>query len=89
MCNDQESLIELFSQVKKQLVEFLRINCIKIARCVCRRSERLAVNMQQNDLFTDEKVIRYLNRLSDYLFTLARYVGQKLGVEEIKWKARI
>jgi cob(I)alamin adenosyltransferase len=45
--------------------------------------------MQQHELFVDEKVIQYLNRLSDYLFTLARLVAQKLGVEEIPWKARI
>jgi len=65
------------------------VSSIHIVRCVCRRAERLAVNMQQHELFIDEKVIQYLNRLSDYLFTLARYVGQKLGVEEIKWTARI
>jgi cob(I)alamin adenosyltransferase len=45
--------------------------------------------MQQNELPVDERVIRYLNRLSDYLFTLARYVAQKLGAEEIPWKPRV
>lgn len=65
------------------------VSSIHITRCVCRRAERLAVNMQQNGLFVDEKIIQYLNRLSDYLFTLARYIGQKLGVEEIPWKARV
>jgi cob(I)alamin adenosyltransferase len=65
------------------------VSSIHIVRCVCRRAERLAVNMQQHELFIDEKVIQYLNRLSDYLFTLARYVGLKLGVEEIKWNPRI
>jgi cob(I)alamin adenosyltransferase len=65
------------------------VSSIHITRCVCRRAERLAVNMQQNELFVDEKLIQYLNRLSDYLFTLARFVAQKLGAEEIPWKARI
>jgi cob(I)alamin adenosyltransferase len=65
------------------------VSSIHIVRCVCRRAERLAVNMQQHELFIDEKVIQYLNRLSDYLFTLARYVGQKLGITEIKWNPRI
>jgi cob(I)alamin adenosyltransferase len=65
------------------------VSSIHITRCVCRRAERLAVNMQQHDLFVDEKVIQYLNRLSDYLFTLARYAAQKLGAEEIAWKPRI
>src|SRR5678816_1047006 len=65
------------------------VSSIHITRCVCRRAERLAVNMQQHDLFVDEKVIQYLNRLSDYLFTLARYAAQKLGAEEIAWKPRL
>lgn len=65
------------------------VSSIHIVRCVCRRAERLAVNMQQHELFIDEKVIQYLNRLSDYLFTLARYAAQKLGVAEVPWKARI
>jgi cob(I)alamin adenosyltransferase len=65
------------------------VSSIHITRCVCRRAERLAVNMQQHELFVDEKVIRYLNRLSDYLFTLARYAAQKLRAEEIAWKPRI
>jgi cob(I)alamin adenosyltransferase len=65
------------------------VSSIHITRCVCRRAERLAVNMQQHDLFVDEKLVQYLNRLSDYLFTLARYAAQKLGAEEIPWKARI
>jgi cob(I)alamin adenosyltransferase len=64
------------------------VSSIHITRCVCRRAERLAVNMQQHGLFVDEKVNQYLNRLSDYLFTLARYVAQKLGAEEIPWKPK-
>lgn len=65
------------------------VSSIHITRCVCRRAERLTVNMQQHNLFVDEKLIQYLNRLSDYLFTLARFVAQKLGAEEIPWKPRI
>jgi cob(I)alamin adenosyltransferase len=65
------------------------VSSIHIVRCVCRRAERLAVAMQQHELFIDEKIIQYLNRLSDYLFTLARYVAQKLGVEEVPWKPRL
>lgn len=67
----------------------ITVSSIHIARCVCRRAERLAVNMQLNGLFVDKKVIQYLNRLSDYLFTVARFVAQKLGVQEIPWKARV
>lgn len=65
------------------------VSSIHIARCVCRRAERLAVGLRQHDLFVDDRVIRYLNRLSDYLFTLARYAAQKSGVEEVAWKPRV
>ncbi len=65
------------------------VSSIHVARCVCRRAERLAVGLRQLDLFVDERVIQYLNRLSDYLFTLARYMAQKLGAAEIAWKPRI
>lgn len=65
------------------------VSSIHVVRCVCRRAERLAVNMQQNDLFVDDTVIQYLNRLSDYLFTLARYAAQKLGAAEIPWRPRL
>lgn len=65
------------------------VSSIHVTRCVCRRAERLAVSMQQHELFVDQQVIQYLNRLSDYLFTLARYAGQKLGAEEIPWKPRM
>lgn len=60
-----------------------------IARCVCRRAERICVHMQETELFIDLLVLKYLNRLSDYLFMTARYAAYKLGVEEIPWKARV
>ena len=65
------------------------VSSIHIARCVCRRAERLAVAMKEHELFIDERIIRYLNRLSDYLFTLARFVARQLGAEEIAWKPRM
>jgi cob(I)alamin adenosyltransferase len=65
------------------------VSSIHIARCVCRRAERLAVTMQEHELFVEEKVIQYLNRLSDYLFTLARFATLMLGVGEVAWKARV
>lgn len=58
-----------------------------IARCVCRRAERLAVHL--NDIEpTNEMVIKYLNRLSDYLFVLARKLSHDLNAEEVKWIPR-
>ncbi len=58
-----------------------------IARCVCRRAERLAVHL--NDIEpTDEMVIKYLNRLSDYLFVLARKLSHDLNADEVQWIPR-
>ena len=65
------------------------VSTLHVARCVCRRCERLCVHMQQEDLFVDPLVIKYLNRLSDYLFVLARFTSHQLGVEEIPWKPRL
>ena len=60
-----------------------------VARCVCRRAERCTVNLQENGGAVDQLIIKYLNRLSDYLFVLARYLGMKNNAPEIIWKARM
>jgi cob(I)alamin adenosyltransferase len=65
------------------------VSSLHVARCVCRRAERLAVGLRQHELFVDDLVIRYLNRLSDYLFTLARYIAHQLNVPEVVWKPRV
>lgn len=65
------------------------VSTAHITRCVCRRAERLCVNMQEHEIFVEPLVIKYLNRLSDYLFILARYIGHISNVEEIPWKPRI
>ncbi len=57
-----------------------------IARCVCRRAERLVIEVQEREAVS-EIVIIYLNRLSDYLFVLARKMSQELNAEEIRWRA--
>jgi cob(I)alamin adenosyltransferase len=59
-----------------------------IARCVCRRAERLVVNLGEES-FVDEKVIIYLNRLSDFLFVLARKVSLDRNISENIWFARV
>jgi len=58
-----------------------------VARTVCRRAERIAVRLSEN-FPVDKLDLRYLNRLSDYFFVLARFLGQKTGSKEIIWKAR-
>ena len=55
-----------------------------VARCVCRRAERLCVELNDQEAIQND-ILKYLNRLSDYLFTLARKLSKDLSVEEIKW----
>jgi cob(I)alamin adenosyltransferase len=59
-----------------------------IARCVCRRAERLVVHLSETETVSDI-ILRYLNRLSDYLFVLARKLTEELNASEIPWKPRM
>lgn len=59
-----------------------------LARCVCRRAERITTNLQEHE-FVAPVVMQYLNRLSDYLFVLGRKLTQDLGAEEQPWKPRM
>lgn len=61
-------------------------NC-HVARCVCRRAERLVVALH-HDEHVEPLIMEYLNRLSDYLFVLCRYLAKQLGVVEICWIGR-
>ncbi len=65
------------------------VSTLHIARCVCRRAERICVHMAEENIFVDPLVIKYLNRLSDHLFALSRYVTHLLQVSEVKWIPRI
>lgn len=65
------------------------VSFMHVARCVCRRAERCCVRLQEHDGAVDPLIIKYLNRLSDYLFMLARYTGMKNKAPEIIWKARV
>ena len=55
-----------------------------VARCICRRAERFAVALNKIEEI-DQNIIKYLNRLSDYLFTLSRHITQQEGSEEVVW----
>jgi cob(I)alamin adenosyltransferase len=59
-----------------------------IARCVCRRAERLVTELG-NEVVLDELILAYLNRLSDYLFVYSRLLSLELKAEEIPWVARV
>ena len=65
------------------------VSTAHIARCVCRRAERICVQMQEDGQYIEPIVIVYINRLSDHLFTLARYAGHLLQVPEMPWKPRV
>ncbi len=58
-----------------------------VARTVCRRAERICIRLSENEL-VNELVIKYLNRLSDYIFVLSRAMAFDLGIEENKWLPR-
>ena len=64
------------------------VSHLHIARCVCRRAERCCVRLQETET-EDSMIIKYLNRLSDFLFVLARYTSHLLRAEEIPWKPRV
>ena len=55
-----------------------------VARTVCRRAERLIVTLQSS-VELPEEIIVFINRLSDYLFVLARRINYFSGTEEISW----
>jgi cob(I)alamin adenosyltransferase len=56
-----------------------------VARCVCRRAERIVVALKENEAVEDT-ILVFLNRLSDYLFVLARKLSRDNGAREIPWK---
>lgn len=59
-----------------------------IARCVCRRCERLVVELSDREKIPAE-IAKYLNRLSDYLFVLGRKLTQELGAQEVFWEPKM
>ena len=65
------------------------VSVTHIARCVCRRSERCCVNLKSHESTVAPLIIKYLNRLSDYLFVLARFIAHAMKVPEIIWTPRL
>ncbi|MBX3063639.1 MAG: cob(I)yrinic acid a,c-diamide adenosyltransferase [Anaerolineae bacterium] len=60
---------------------------LHIARTVCRRAERVCVSLRDAE-GVNAKCLIYLNRLSDFLFTLARWINKEMGETEMKWSVR-
>lgn len=67
----------------------ITVSHLHIARCICRRVERCCVRLELEEKEVAPIIIKYLNRLSDYLFVLARYISYQVKAEEIIWKPRI
>ncbi len=88
-----ENEIDRMDAVLPQLKHFIlpggsnAVSFCHLARCVCRRAERLTIQLSESS-FVDEKVKIYLNRLSDYLFMLARKIGFDQNIAENSWISR-
>lgn len=65
------------------------ISFIHVARCVCRRAERMCVALQEKEMEIEPLILKYLNRLSDFLFVVARFTGHTQQIEEVQWKPRV
>ena len=64
------------------------VSTAHITRCVCRRAERCCVRLGEEGAPVDPLVLQYLNRLSDHLFTVARFAAHQLHIQEIPWTPR-
>jgi cob(I)alamin adenosyltransferase len=86
-----EQKIDEYTEQMPELKNFILPGGSKIAaflhhaRTVCRRAERLVVELAEKEEI-GEFPVKFLNRLSDYLFTSARYANHLLGVEERNWE---
>jgi len=85
-----EHEMDAMNEILPQMTHFVlpgghqTVSFCHIARCVCRRAERLAAALNDLEPFLPEALM-YLNRLSDYLFVLARKLTHDLQAEEVKW----
>jgi cob(I)alamin adenosyltransferase len=86
-----EQEIDKTDEVVPHLKEFIlpgghvAVSQCHVARSVCRRAERCVVELAASEP-VPKIIITYVNRLSDYLFMLARKIGYDLGIPEIQWK---
>jgi cob(I)alamin adenosyltransferase len=89
-----EKEIDQMNEVLPELKSFILpgghpvVSYCHIARCVCRRAERVTLRLAQAQPVED-LIIMYLNRLSDYFFILARKLAKDFNVYETPWKARV
>lgn len=85
-----ENEIDLMNETLPQMTHFILpgghtiVSYCHIARTICRRAERMVSLLHENEP-VDLMVLTYLNRLSDYLFVLARKLSNDLKANEVKW----
>ena len=63
------------------------VSTAHVARCVCRRAERIIIRLAE-DHPVDDLIVQYFNRLSDYLFVLARKIAHDMNIPDYPWKPR-
>ncbi len=86
-----ESMIDAYDTVLEPLKNFIlpggTVGAAHLhhARTVCRRAERMAVSLAQTDDI-GAHAVKFLNRLSDYLFTAARYANYSAGLPDVAWR---
>lgn len=85
-----ESMIDIMTDSLPDLKNFIIpggneiVSNTHLTRCVCRRAERCITELNEYSKI-DSVIIFYINRLSDYLFTLSRKLSYDLKIEEVKW----
>jgi cob(I)alamin adenosyltransferase len=87
-----EEVIDRWEQGLEPLREFIlpggspAAAQLHLARCVCRRAERLLVGLAQGEAPVRAELLRYLNRMSDALFVAARAANRSTGMPDVKWR---
>ncbi|MCB2221054.1 MAG: cob(I)yrinic acid a,c-diamide adenosyltransferase [Bacteroidetes bacterium] len=86
-----ENEIDKMNEVLPELRSFIlpgghvAVSYCHVCRTICRRAERLTIKLSEH-YPVDERILKYLNRLSDYFFVLARKIGLDLNAPETLWK---
>lgn len=89
----EQQIDEMDSQLEP-LISFVlpgghqAVSLCHVARTICRRAERLAISVAESSPLP-ENVVKYINRLSDFFFTLSRLLAKNLKIEQIPWEPRV